>query len=90
MIREYFLQQNAFHKVDTFAPLKRQLALILAVRTFHDLGNRALKLDVPLRDIVGLPSRALLARVKFEEKYDEEMQRAVTMMDEDFRKLEVG
>ena len=42
------------------------------------------------RDIVALPSRALLARVKFEEKYDEEMGRAVTMMEEDFRKLEVA
>jgi len=90
MIREYFLQQNAFHKVDTFAPLKRQLVLIQAIRNFHELGNKALKLDVPLRDIVALPSRALLARVKFEEKYDEEMGRAVTMMEEDFRKLEVA
>jgi len=90
MIREYFLQQNAFHKVDTFAPMKRQLTLIQAIRKFHDLGNKALKLDVPLRDLIALPSRALLARVKFEEKYDEEMQRAVTMMEEEFRKLEVA
>jgi len=89
MVREYFLQQNAFHKVDTFAPLKRQLSLIQAIRRFHDLGHKALKLDVPLKDITALPSRALLARVKFEEKYDEEMARAVAMMEDEFRKLEV-
>jgi V/A-type H+-transporting ATPase subunit A len=90
MIREYFLQQNAFHKVDTFAPLKRQLVLIQAIRKFYDLASKALKLDVPLRDIVGLQSRALLARVKFEETYDEEMARAVALMDDEFRKLEVA
>jgi len=90
MIREYFLQQNAFHKVDTYAPLKRQLTLIQAIRTFHDLGQKALKLDVPLKEIANLQSRALLARVKFEEKYDEEMQRALTLMEDEFRKLEVA
>ena len=89
MVREYFLQQNAFHKVDTYATLKRQLALIQALRTFNDLGQKALKLDVPLKEITGLKSRELLARVKFEEKYDEEMQRAVSQMEDEFRKLEV-
>src|SRR2546427_2577851 len=68
MVREDFLQQNAFHKVDTFAPLKRQLTLIRAIRAYFDLGRKALKLDVPLKDIAGLKSRELLARVKFEEK----------------------
>ncbi len=90
MIREYFLQQNAFHKVDTFAPLKRQLQLIQAVRKYFDLGRKALKLDVPLKEIVAFKSRELLARVKFEEKYDEEMQRAVALMEDEFRKVEVS
>ena len=90
MVREYFLQQNAWHKVDTYAPLSRQLSLIGAIRRFYDLGNKALKLDVPLRDIVGLKSRELLARVKFEENYDAEIQRALAGMEEDFRKLEVA
>ena len=90
MIREYFLQQNAFHKVDTFATLARQIALIRAVRQYFDLGQKALKLDVSLKDIAGIKSRELLARVKFEEKYDEEIQRAVAQMEDEFRKLEVA
>lgn len=90
MFREYFLQQNAFHKVDTFAPLKRQLALARAIRSFYDLGRKALKLDVPLKEIAGLKSRELLARVKFEDKFDEEMQRAVSLMEDEFRKLEAA
>jgi V/A-type H+-transporting ATPase subunit A len=90
MLREYFLQQNAFHKVDTYAPLKRQLSLVRAIRQFYDLGRKALKLDVPLREISGLKCRELLARVKFEEKYDDEIQRAVAMMEDEFRKLEVA
>jgi len=90
MVREYFLQQNAYHKVDTYAPLKRQLSLIQAIRKFHDLGHKALKLDVPLKDIANLQSRALLARVKYEEKYEDELARANALMDDEFRKLEVA
>ena len=89
MVREYFLQQNAFHPVDSYAAPARQLALILAIKRFHDLGNKALKLDVSLRDIGSLKSRELLARVKYEENYDKELARAVALMDDEFRALEV-
>ncbi|MBI4415468.1 MAG: V-type ATP synthase subunit A, partial [Euryarchaeota archaeon] len=90
MVREYFLQQNAFHPVDSYATLERQLALIRAIKRFHELGNKALKLDVPLREIGSLKSRELLARVKYEEDYGKELERAVTLMEEEFRTLEVG
>ncbi|HYS72238.1 MAG TPA: V-type ATP synthase subunit A, partial [Thermoplasmata archaeon] len=70
--------------------LKRQLTLMQAIRAYYDLGQKALKLDVPLKEIVGIKSRELLARVKFEEKFDEELARALAQMEDEFRKLEAA
>ena len=61
-----------------------------AVRQYYDLGQKALKLDVPLKEIAGIKSRELLARVKFEEKFDEELARALAQMEDEFRKLEAA
>ncbi len=88
MIREIFLQQNAYHAVDTFCPPARQYKLISSIRKYADLGKKSLALDVPVKDIAGVKSRELLTRVKYEEKFDQELEKALTMMDEDFKRLE--
>lgn len=90
MIREYFLQQNAFHPVDTYCSLENQLHLIEAIKRFDDLGRRALTLETPLSQIANLPSRARLSRVKYEENLKEEMEATMSQMEEEFRKLEVS
>jgi len=41
-----------------------------------------------VRDIAAVKSREILARVKYEEKFDQELEKSLTMMDEDFKKLE--
>ncbi len=89
MIREIFLQQNAYHAVDTFCPPERQFKLITAIKKFSDLGQRAVKLDVPTKDIAGLKSRELLTRVKYEAQFNQELEKTLTQMDEEFKRLEV-
>ncbi|HKZ23801.1 MAG TPA: V-type ATP synthase subunit A [Thermoplasmata archaeon] len=87
MIREIFLQQNAYHAVDTFCPPERQLKLIAAIKRYSDLGQRAVKLDVPVKDVAGLKSRELLTRVKYESEFDAELQKTLTQMDDEFKRL---
>jgi len=43
---------------------------------------------VPVRDIAAVKSREILTRVKYEEKFDQELEKSLAMMDEDFKKLE--
>ncbi|MEE9600886.1 MAG: V-type ATP synthase subunit A [Thermoplasmata archaeon] len=90
MIRESFLQQNAFHPVDSYCPLDNQFRLIKAIKRYHDLGQRALTLETPLTEIVNLPSRALLSRAKYEEDMEEELSRALSQMEEEFKELEAA
>ncbi len=88
MIREYFLQQNAYHAVDTYCTLEHQLHLVQAIKRYDELGQRALALEAPLQDIVNLPARARLSRAKYEENLEEEMAETVAQMEEEFRKME--
>ena len=88
MVREIFLQQNAYHPVDTFCPPERQFKLISAIKKFADLGRKAVSLDVPVKDVASVKSRELLTRVKYEDKFDQELDKALAMMDDDFKKLE--
>lgn len=90
MIRESFLQQNAFHPVDSYCSLDHQFRLIKAIKRYHDLGQRALTLETPLTEIVNLPSRALLSRAKYEEDMEEELSRALSQMEEEFKELEAA
>ena len=89
MIREIFLQQNAYHPVDTFCPPERQFKLISSIKRYADLGGKAVALDVPLKEVAGLKSRELLTRVKYEEKFDAELETALALMEDEFKKLEV-
>lgn len=89
MIREIFLQQNAYHAVDTFCPPERQFKLISAIKRYADLGQKAIALDVPVKDVAGLKSRELLTRVKYEEKFDAELEKTLAQMEDEFKRLEV-
>jgi len=89
MIREIFLQQNAYHAVDTFCPPERQFKLISAIRRYAELGQKAVALDVPVKEVANLKSRELLTRVKYEEKFDAELEKTTAQMDDEFKRLEV-
>jgi len=87
MIREIFLQQNAYHAIDTFCPPERQYKIISAIKKYSDLGQKAVKLDVPTKDVASLKSRELLTRVKYEAEFDKELAKTLVQMDEEFKKL---
>ena len=89
MIREFFLQQSAYHKVDTYSPLKRQYEYMKAIRKFSDLSKKAISLEVPLDKIVALSCRADLGKLKFEETIDEDLKKMIGQMDKQFAELGV-
>lgn len=42
MIREIFLQQNAYHPVDCYCPIQRQHFMMTLIRKYADLADKAL------------------------------------------------
>jgi V/A-type H+-transporting ATPase subunit A len=89
MIREFFLQQNAYHPVDTYTPLSRQYAYMSAIRKFSNLAKKALTLEVPLERVIELPSRSELGKLKFEETIDKDLKALSLAMEKQFASLGV-
>lgn len=89
MIREFFLQQSAYHPVDTYSPLRRQYEYMSAIKRFSEKARKAISLEVPLEKIMALPCRTELGKLKFEETIDEGIKRVVADMDKQFAALGV-
>jgi len=64
MIREDFLQQSAFHDVDTFCPGKKQYEMLRLILKFSDLIDDAADKNVHLDDILAMKARVSIARMK--------------------------
>ncbi len=87
MLREIFLQQNAFHPVDTFCTMDHQYGLIKAILKYSDMANNALESGVPLEDIISVKSKDDLSKVKFEEELDKELDKVLATMDKEFETM---
>jgi len=64
MIREDFLQQNAFHEIDTYCPPKKAVLMMRAIMMFYDYGLKALRRGITAEEIRQLKCRVLIARMK--------------------------
>jgi len=87
MIREFFLQQSAYHPVDTYSPLKRQYEYMDAIRKFSEHATKAISLEVPLERIVSLQCRSDLGKLKFEETIDKDLKTLTAAMEKQFAGL---
>ena len=80
MIREFFLQQNAFHDVDTYSDLKLQYDMAKAILSFQEEGKKAIAGGAQLEDVVNVPARTDLMRGRFEKGYDSKIDDLVSEM----------
>ena len=64
-IREDFLHQNAFHKVDTFTSMEKQYEMLKMVLHFHKQATEAIKAEVETAQIFKLAVREEIARAKY-------------------------
>ena len=89
-IREVFLQQNAFHAVDAFAPLSKQFDILVALRKWEELAKNALQSGVPLTDILKVNVRGELAKAKFEKDWTAEYNAILKSLDAQFSQLKAA
>lgn len=87
-IREDYLQQNAFHEIDTFCSLQKQNKMLKLILKFYDLGMKALEKGVYLKDIERMPVREKIARSKYiEETHLEQVDEIAQQLEADMNKL---
>ena len=63
MIREDFLQQNAFHNVDTYCPGKKQYEMLRIMDVYADIILKAVENHVHIDNIIKMKSREQIARM---------------------------
>lgn len=63
-LREDFLQQNAFHEVDTYCSLPKQFKMLKLILSFYDEAQRGIKEGVYLDEILALSAREKITRAK--------------------------
>ena len=64
MVREDFLQQNAFLDVDSYSSYDRQAKLLALILRYDALCRKALEQDVALSSLLELPEREQIGRAK--------------------------
>ena len=69
MIREFFLQQNAFHDVDAYSGIKIQYEMAKSILSFQDSAKKAIAGGSQLNDVVNVPGRTNLMRGRFEDDF---------------------
>jgi V/A-type H+-transporting ATPase subunit A len=87
MIREIFLQQNAYDKVDTFCDMKKQYDMMKAIKLFADLAYAAQIAGVSPTQINTIKSKNELNQIKFIKDYKPEIAKIEKEMDAEFNAL---
>lgn len=76
-IREDFLHQNAFHKVDTYTPIDKQYDMLRLILHFHRQGLAAIERGVETSELFALPVREDIARAKYIDYAEADKIRAI-------------
>ncbi|MFC7235347.1 ATP synthase subunit A [Halosegnis marinus] len=70
-LREAYLQQNAFHDVDTYCEPEKTYRMLGAIKTFNDEAFEALEAGVPVEEIQDIDAAPRLNRMGTAEDYHE-------------------
>lgn len=89
MIREIFLQQNAYDEVDMYCPIQRQYVMMSLIKKYSDLADKALAAGVQVDKIAYLPVKTRFNQAKYEKNIDEELKAVSEDMEKQFAELGV-
>ncbi|ANF22316.1 ATP synthase subunit A [Thermococcus piezophilus] len=84
MLREDYLQQDAFDEVDTYCPPKKQVTMMRVILNFYEKTMEAVDRGVPVDEIAKLPVREKIGRMKFEP----EIEKVAALIDETNQQFE--
>lgn len=63
MLREDFLQQNAFHDVDSFCPQEKQVLMLRMILSFDEMAQAAVKRGISIERIRAMKIRVSISKM---------------------------
>lgn len=89
-IRLGFLQQNAFHKDDTFVPLTKQLKMMQIILYLNDECLKIVKTGIALSEIIDLNLFDILAGMKYQVPNESDFDKLYAQLDLGLDKFRKG
>ncbi|WP_256288868.1 ATP synthase subunit A [Halobellus inordinatus] len=86
-LREAYLQQNAFHPVDTYCPPEKTYLMLTTIQTFNDEAFDALEAGVPVDEIIDIDAAPNINRIGVQEDYEEYVDELKSEITEQLRSL---
>ncbi len=87
LIREFLLQQNAFHDVDTYCESKKSYLLIKTVLLYADLAETALDNGARIQDLLAIQTKDRIGEAKFEKDYEKLLTSLQGEMEKEFTNI---
>jgi V/A-type H+-transporting ATPase subunit A len=87
LIREVFLQQNAYDAVDTFCAMSKQYDIMKAIRSYADQAYAAQAAGVTPTQIITVKAKNDLPQVKFVKDYEPMLDGIMKAMEAEFTQL---
>jgi len=87
LVREIYLQQNAYDKVDAYSSLQKDYKLWKAILRFGALAGQAVAAGATIKELTGLPAVTDLARARFEANFDEVYKSATSKLEKSFEDI---
>ncbi len=85
LIREFFLQQNAFHEVDAYSDLKKSFAMLKTILYFGERARQALKAGMSVKEILATKARNKISDAKFDRDYSKVLDNVVKELDSELK-----
>jgi len=86
-LREAWLQQNAFHDVDTYCEPDKTYLILTTIKTFNDEAFDALEAGVPVEEITNVDALPRINRIGVQEEYEAYMDELKDDITEQIREL---
>jgi len=89
MMREDLFQQFAFHEVDTYCPIEKQLGMLKLLLKFYENSTEAVNRGVPVEEIKKLPIKDEIAGMKRlpPEKFEKEYKAMAGRLEKQFAEI---
>ena len=86
LVREFFLQQNAYHDVDAYSDLNKSYRILKTVLHFNDKSNAALKSGMSVKEILATKAKNKISDAKFDKDYNKVLESVMKEMDSELIK----
>ena len=84
MIREIFLQQNAYDPVDTYCSMTKQYDMMKAIKHYADLARTAQTVGATPQQVISIKSKNELVQIKFTKDYEPMLAKIQKDMEAEF------